>query len=117
MTGIKPHTLLYDTIIKLLHRDIIIEILQRLTDNETAEYVVKTILNSPFVELITPFYHFNLITEKRNGGRRCKKTGEKVESAGEGGECRIDFQCNRKTGGACEKRAVSADEQEEKREI
>ena len=38
-----------------------IEILQRLTDNETAEYVVKTILNSPFVELITPFYHFNLI--------------------------------------------------------
>ena len=28
-----------------------IEILQRLTDNETAEYVVKT-----------PFYHFNLIT-------------------------------------------------------
>ena len=39
-----------------------IEILQRLTDNETAEYVVKTILNSPFVELITPFYHFNLIT-------------------------------------------------------
>ena len=27
-----------------------IEILQRLTDNETAEYVVKTILNSPFVE-------------------------------------------------------------------
>jgi len=25
------------------------------------EYVVKTILNSPFVELITPFYHFNLI--------------------------------------------------------
>ena len=39
-----------------------IEILQRLTDNETAEYVVKTILNSPFVELITPFYHFNPIT-------------------------------------------------------
>ena len=38
-----------------------IEILQRLTDNETAEYVVKTILNSPFVELITPFYNFNLI--------------------------------------------------------
>ena len=33
-----------------------------ISDNETAEYVVKTILNSPFVELITPFYHFNLIT-------------------------------------------------------
>lgn len=39
-----------------------VKILQRLTDNETAEYVVKTILNSPFTELITPFYHFNLIT-------------------------------------------------------
>lgn len=39
-----------------------VEILQRLTDNETAEYVVKIILNSPFTELITPFYHFNLIT-------------------------------------------------------
>ena len=46
-----------------IHRNIggIYRILQRLTDNETAEYVVKTILNSPFVELITPFYHFNLI--------------------------------------------------------
>ena len=47
---------------KILYYNKYIEILQRLTDNETAEYVVKTILNSPFVELITPFYHFNLIT-------------------------------------------------------
>lgn len=38
------------------------EVLHRLTDYETADYVVKTILNSPFVELITPYFHFNLIT-------------------------------------------------------
>jgi len=38
-----------------------IEILQRLTDYETAELVVKTIVNSPFVEFITPFYHFQII--------------------------------------------------------
>lgn len=37
------------------------EILQRLTDNETAELVVKTIVNSPFVEFVTPYYHFELI--------------------------------------------------------
>lgn len=47
---------------KILYYNKYTKILQRLTDNETAEYVVKTILNSPFVELITPFYHFNLIT-------------------------------------------------------
>lgn len=39
-----------------------IEILQRLAGVETAEYVVKTILNSPFVELVSPFFHFSLIT-------------------------------------------------------
>lgn len=39
------------------------EILQRLTDYDTAEVVVKTIVNSPFVEFITPFYHFNLIAQ------------------------------------------------------
>ena len=38
-----------------------LEILQRLTDNETAELIVKTIVNSPFVELITPYYHFQMI--------------------------------------------------------
>ena len=38
-----------------------VEILQRLTDYETAELIVKTIVNSPFVELITPYYHFEMI--------------------------------------------------------
>lgn len=38
-----------------------IEILQRLTDYETAELIVKTIVNSPFVELVTPYYHFQMI--------------------------------------------------------
>ena len=38
-----------------------IEILQRLIDYETAELIVKTIVNSPFVELITPYYHFQMI--------------------------------------------------------
>lgn len=35
--------------------------MQRLISVEVAEYVIKTIVNSPFVEFITPFYHFNLI--------------------------------------------------------
>lgn len=38
-----------------------VEILQRLTDFETAELVVKTIINSPFVERINPYYHFQMI--------------------------------------------------------
>ena len=38
------------------------EILQRLTDETTADYVIKTILNSPFVEFVTPYFHFGLIT-------------------------------------------------------
>ena len=38
------------------------EILQRLTDVETAEVVVRSLINSSFVEFITPYYHFNLIT-------------------------------------------------------
>ncbi|MBQ9363771.1 MAG: putative toxin-antitoxin system toxin component, PIN family [Bacteroidaceae bacterium] len=37
------------------------EILQKLTDVETAELVASTIINSPFVEFITPFYHFEMI--------------------------------------------------------
>ena len=40
-----------------------------------------------------------------------------MEAAGEGDECGIDLQCNRETGRTCEKRTVSADEQEKKREI
>lgn len=39
-----------------------IEILQRLTDNQTAALVIKTIIESPFVEFITPYYQFHLIT-------------------------------------------------------
>jgi putative PIN family toxin of toxin-antitoxin system len=38
-----------------------LEILQRLTGQEVAEYVVKVIINSPFTEMITPYYHFQLI--------------------------------------------------------
>ena len=38
------------------------EILQRLTDDYTAALVIKTIIESPFVEFITPYYQFNLIT-------------------------------------------------------
>ena len=40
-----------------------LEILQRLTDHDTAETIIKTIVNSRFVEFITPFYHFELITQ------------------------------------------------------
>ena len=38
-----------------------IEILQKLFNHRFAETVVKTIVNSPFVEFITPYYHFQLI--------------------------------------------------------
>lgn len=37
------------------------EILQRLTDEETAEIVISTILNSPFVVFADPYFKFNLI--------------------------------------------------------
>ncbi len=40
-----------------------LEILQRLTDHDTAETVVKTIINGRFVEFITPYYNFGLITQ------------------------------------------------------
>ena len=40
-----------------------LEILQRLTDHDTAETIIKTIVNSRFVEFITPFYRFELITQ------------------------------------------------------
>lgn len=39
-----------------------IEIIQRLVNYKVAEYIVKTIINSPFTEFITPFYKFQLIT-------------------------------------------------------
>lgn len=38
-----------------------IEILQKLVSVDIAENVIKTILNSPFTEFITPYYHFELI--------------------------------------------------------
>lgn len=40
-----------------------LEILQRLTDHDTAETVIKTIINSKFVEFIMPYYNFELITQ------------------------------------------------------
>ena len=38
-----------------------IEILQKLVGYEVSEYIVKTIINSPFTEFVTPYYHFELI--------------------------------------------------------
>lgn len=38
-----------------------LEILQKLTNIEVAEYIVKTIINSPFVVFKNPFYKFDLI--------------------------------------------------------
>lgn len=38
------------------------EILQRLTDLRTASLVIKTIVESPFVEFIIPYYQFHLIS-------------------------------------------------------
>lgn len=37
------------------------EILTKLTNMETATIVLNAILNSPFVEFITPYYRFNMI--------------------------------------------------------
>lgn len=39
-----------------------LEILQKLTDEQTATLVIKTIVESPFTEFITPYYQFHLIT-------------------------------------------------------
>lgn len=38
-----------------------LEILQKLTDEQTATLVIKTIVESPFTEFITPYYQFHLI--------------------------------------------------------
>lgn len=40
-----------------------VEILQKLMGYSAAEAIVKTIINSPFIVFITPYYHFGLITE------------------------------------------------------
>lgn len=37
------------------------EIMQRLINLDVAESVIKTIINSPFVEFVTPFYNFYII--------------------------------------------------------
>lgn len=39
-----------------------VEILQRLIGDMAADAIIKSIVNSPFVELISPYYHFNLIS-------------------------------------------------------
>lgn len=46
-----------------------IEIMQKLMGLEVAEYVIKTILNSNFVENITPYYHFNLIIADKDDNK------------------------------------------------
>lgn len=38
-----------------------IEIMQKMMGFAVAEYVIKTILNSTFVQVITPYYNFHLI--------------------------------------------------------
>ncbi|MBR5984564.1 MAG: putative toxin-antitoxin system toxin component, PIN family [Bacteroidales bacterium] len=38
-----------------------VEILQQLTNNETANVIIEAIVNSPYVEYVTPYYRFNLI--------------------------------------------------------
>lgn len=38
------------------------EVLQRLIDLRTASLVIKTIVESPFVEFIIPYYQFHLIS-------------------------------------------------------
>lgn len=39
-----------------------LEILQRLVGNEVADIIIKSVINSPFAEYITPYYRFNLIS-------------------------------------------------------
>lgn len=38
-----------------------IEIMQKLMGLDVAEYVVKTLLNSTFVQVVNPYYNFRLI--------------------------------------------------------
>ena len=46
-----------------------VEIMQKLMGFAAAEYVVKTILNSKFTEMITPFYNFNLIEADKDDNK------------------------------------------------
>ena len=44
---------------EILNEDL--EIMQKLINLEIAEYVIKTIINSSFVQFVNPYYHFGLI--------------------------------------------------------
>ena len=46
-----------------------VEIMQKLMGFAAAKYVVKTILNSKFTEMITPFYNFNLIEADKDDNK------------------------------------------------
>ena len=46
-----------------------VEIMQHLMGYAAAEYVVKTILNSRFTELIVPYYNFNLIEADKDDNK------------------------------------------------
>lgn len=46
-----------------------LEILQKLTSVEVAEYIMKTIINSPFVVFIDPFYKFDLIQSDKDDNK------------------------------------------------
>ena len=46
-----------------------LEILQKLTNLEVAEYIVKTIINSPFVVFKDPFYKFDLIQADKDDNK------------------------------------------------
>ena len=46
-----------------------IEIMQKLMGLAVAEYVIKTILNSSFVKVITPYYNFHLIDADKDDNK------------------------------------------------
>lgn len=46
-----------------------IEIMQKLMGYSTAEYVIKTILNSRFTQVITPYYNFHLIEADKDDNK------------------------------------------------
>lgn len=46
-----------------------VEIMQKLMGYAAAEYVVKTIINSKFTQLITPYYQFNLIESDKDDNK------------------------------------------------
>lgn len=46
-----------------------VEIMQKLMGYAAAEYVVKTILNGRFTQVITPYYKFNLIDADKDDNK------------------------------------------------